>query len=109
MHFSLTCQGSNLELEEALLERLMEFPLINFHYYCETTDLTSPFPSSSTTHTKGFCWNDWLAKPFTQIGMRICVPHLVAGIAREKEVEIKCVLPFPASQLLLFPTEGHLD
>lgn len=118
IHFPLKNQGANLGLDESLLEKMMEFPLNNFHYYCDTLDITAyssssssffffqrflpnvdfhcslfcylrPFLSSSTSHSKHFCWNDWLAKPFTQINMRFCIPVLIAGIARQKEVEIQ--------------------
>jgi lysophospholipid acyltransferase (LPLAT)-like uncharacterized protein len=38
---------SQSKLESKNIELLLDFPLEGLHYYCETVDLTRPFPSSN--------------------------------------------------------------
>ncbi len=41
------------------------------HYFCETLDITRPFPSDFAVDNpdKEFVWNEWLASPFKAIGL----------------------------------------
>lgn len=50
---------------------LAEIQLDNLHYFCETRDITRPFPSkySIGTPDREFVWNEWLSFPFKTVGL----------------------------------------
>lgn len=72
------------------IAELTETAIDGCHYYCETRDLTRPFPSGAPVGEpdKEYVWNEWLAAPFKRIGLpghcvvllqvgnRFCVMHL---------------------------------
>ena len=51
------------------------------HYYCETADLSRPFPSGRSVDNADleFVWNHYLSKPFRRLGMDMCCPRLLQG------------------------------
>lgn len=51
---------------------LAEIQLDGLHYFCETRDITRPFPSKYSIETpdKEFVWNDWLSFPFKTVGLQ---------------------------------------
>lgn len=56
------------------------------HFYCDTYDITRPFPSShpvSDYHNE-FCWNDALALTFEQVGLRAWCIVLLQGMASSR-------------------------
>ena len=55
----------------------------NAHYYCETADLTRPFPSPHppTNPLSEFVWNAWLSTPLKRLGLLSHCPVLIQGAA----------------------------
>ena len=56
--------GQRLTLEEVdRAEMMHKYTLNNAHYFCETADITRPFPSSHAVSDPSweFVWNCWLA------------------------------------------------
>eukprot|EP01114_Cavostelium_apophysatum_P021693 TRINITY_DN7639_c0_g1_i1.p1 TRINITY_DN7639_c0_g1~~TRINITY_DN7639_c0_g1_i1.p1 ORF type:complete len:1285 (+),score=251.78 TRINITY_DN7639_c0_g1_i1:18-3872(+) len=74
--------------EQKNIELLLDFPFEGLHFYCETFDITRPFPSPHVVadYDPEFCWNDWLAKSFEMIGMREWCVVLLQGMAISKTV-----------------------
>eukprot|EP00002_Diphylleia_rotans_P031794 TRINITY_DN6623_c0_g1_i1.p1 TRINITY_DN6623_c0_g1~~TRINITY_DN6623_c0_g1_i1.p1 ORF type:complete len:1554 (+),score=313.59 TRINITY_DN6623_c0_g1_i1:61-4722(+) len=69
-------------VEEKNLETLKDLNLNQKHIYCETYDLTRPFPSLHQPHVnfrREFCVNNWVALPFSRIGLRQFCPVLIQG------------------------------
>lgn len=66
----------------------MDFPIEGLHYYCETLDVTHPFPSPFRVdqYDPEFCWNGFLAEPFAKIGMRDWCVVMLQGLAMSKRV-----------------------
>ncbi|OMP06550.1 hypothetical protein COLO4_08073 [Corchorus olitorius] len=65
------------------VQELAELDFDGKHYFCETRDLTRPFPSrmSLLSPDDEFVWNGWLSMPFRNIGlMQHCV-ILLQGFA----------------------------
>lgn len=65
---------------------LCEYPTDGMHFFCETADITVPFPSPRpvTTPCTEFVWNDWLAKPFHALGLRHHCAVLLQGLAESR-------------------------
>lgn len=60
---------------------LQQHSVAGDHFYCETADLTRPFPS---THPPGdpapeFVWNAWLSAPLRALGLPAHCPALLQG------------------------------
>ena len=56
--------GQRLTAEEVdRAEMMHKYTLNNAHYFCETADITRPFPSSRAVSDPSweFVWNRWLA------------------------------------------------
>lgn len=53
------------------IQELAELDIDGKHYFCETRDITRPFPSCKTLENPDdeFVWNDWFSKPFKDIGL----------------------------------------
>lgn len=53
------------------IQGLSELDIDGKHYFCETKDITRPFPSRMTFQTPDdeFVWNGWFSKPFRDIGL----------------------------------------
>ncbi|OHT12914.1 hypothetical protein TRFO_17064 [Tritrichomonas foetus] len=56
-----------------------QFPLNEMHFYCETADLTRPYPSEHSVEDcdNDFCWNQRWRIPFVRIGLEnVCIVML---------------------------------
>lgn len=64
-------------------EMLAEFPVSAYHFFCDTVDITRPFPSSYpvTQPSWEFVWNYYLTEPFRQCGLPAVAPNLCQGLA----------------------------
>lgn len=60
---------------------LQEVDIDGMYYYCETRDITRPFPSDHmvTDPDKEFVWNEWLSKPFKNLGLHHHCVALLQG------------------------------
>ena len=63
---------------ERRVNRIIEFPFADLHFYCETCDLTSPLWKNEMN--KSFVWNEFWAKPFMDLGYRDACITLLQGI-----------------------------
>ena len=61
------------------LAQLSRYSLSNSHFYCETADLTRPFPSSHPVSQPcwEFVWNRWLASSVRSVGLKEHCPQLL--------------------------------
>ena len=68
---------SQKELDRLAL--LPEYTLDNAHYYCETADVSRPFPSARPVSQPSweFVWNRWLTAALRQCGLLSACPHLM--------------------------------
>ena len=66
-------------------EMLAEFPVAGYHFFCETVDITRPFPSSHAVAQPSweYVWNHYLTQPFRTAGCSLpgVTPHLCQGLA----------------------------
>ncbi|KAL3635791.1 putative phosphoinositide phosphatase sac9 [Castilleja foliolosa] len=53
------------------IQELTELDIDGKHYYCETRDITRPFPSRMPVQSPDdeFVWNKWFSMPFRKIGI----------------------------------------
>lgn len=53
------------------IQELAELDIDGKHYFCETRDITRPFPSCMPLHNPDneFVWNGWFSEPFKEIGL----------------------------------------
>ncbi|EFN60062.1 hypothetical protein CHLNCDRAFT_133330 [Chlorella variabilis] len=60
---------------------LQQFTLNNAHYYCETADISRPFPSDKDPREPAaeFVWNSWLRQPLVELGLYEQCPSLLQG------------------------------
>ena len=65
--------------EEDRIEMMHTFALNGAHYYCETADVSRPWPSSYAEEDPSleFVWNRWLAAPFAAGGLGFVCPQLL--------------------------------
>lgn len=56
-----------------------KYVLSNAHFYCETVDMSRPFPSSSPLDDPSweFVWNRWLSAALRAVGLPTHCPHLM--------------------------------
>ncbi|KAL3148494.1 hypothetical protein ABBQ38_013936 [Trebouxia sp. C0009 RCD-2024] len=75
------------ELER--LEMMHKYVLSNAHFYCETVDISRPFPSSSPLDDPSweFVWNRWLSAALRAVGLPTHCPHLMQGVAESRSLE----------------------
>jgi hypothetical protein len=59
------------KLEAKNMADLLEIDIDGMYYFCETRDITRPFPSNHlvTDPDKEFVWNDWLSMPFKNLSL----------------------------------------
>lgn len=72
--------GQRLTPEEMdRVDMMPKFTLNNAHYFCETADITRPFPSTHSVDDPSweFVWNRWLAASLRFIGLSSHCPHLL--------------------------------
>ncbi|KAL3691590.1 hypothetical protein R1sor_005241 [Riccia sorocarpa] len=62
---------------------LTDITVDNLHFYCETRDITRPFPSSEPVDNpdREFVWNLWLSAPFRALGLQNHCVVLLQGFA----------------------------
>eukprot|EP00887_Chlorella_sp_A99_P003928 scaffold11.g3928.t1 len=60
---------------------VQQFTLNNAHYYCETADISRPFPSPEDPSNPNpeFVWNSWLRQPLVDMGLFAHCPPLLQG------------------------------
>lgn len=65
------------------IQELAELDIDGKHYFCETRDITRPFPSAMTSQNPDdeFVWNTWFSKPFRDIGLPKHCIILLQGFA----------------------------
>ncbi|XP_010244500.1 PREDICTED: probable phosphoinositide phosphatase SAC9 [Nelumbo nucifera] len=71
------------------LKTIQEFAEIDIdgkHYYCETRDITRPFPSPMPLQNPDdeFVWNGWFSRPFKEIGLAQHCAILLQGFAEAR-------------------------
>jgi SacI homology domain len=67
--------------EQEFWRSMQQHTVGGVHYYCETADLTRPFPSSHppTDPELEFIWNAWLSQPLRDLGLPTHCPQLLQG------------------------------
>ncbi|KAL6884496.1 hypothetical protein ACP4OV_010432 [Aristida adscensionis] len=65
------------------IRELTDLDIDGKYYFCETRDITRPFPSRMTLREpdEEFVWNGWLSKPFEHIGLPGHCVILLQGFA----------------------------
>ncbi|RCV39734.1 hypothetical protein SETIT_8G246900v2 [Setaria italica] len=69
--------------EQKNIRELADLDIDGKYYFCETRDVTRPFPSRMTVWEpdEEFVWNEWLSKPFKDIGLPGHCVILLQGFA----------------------------
>ena len=77
----VTASSNWMAEEPEFFRTLKQFTVGGTHYYCETVDLTRPFPSAYPVEDADleFVWNHFLTKPFRAMGLGACCPKLLQG------------------------------
>lgn len=75
------------------ITRLIQFPITEHHFWCESTDVTTPIFSNS--HNNSFVWNNYWKQPFIELGVEDVCINLLQGTA------ITQILPFLNNTLFL--------
>ncbi len=67
--------------EQEFWRSMQQHTVGGVHYYCETADLTRPFPSAHppTQPELEFIWNAWLSQPLRDLGLPNHCPVLMQG------------------------------
>lgn len=82
------------ELEK--VEMMHKYVLSNAHFYCETADISRPFPSSRPVDQPSweFVWNRWLSAPLRAVDLPAHCPHLmqVFGVLSD-EISLSVHMP----------------
>ncbi|KAL2622415.1 hypothetical protein R1flu_002620 [Riccia fluitans] len=65
---------------------LTDITIDGLHFYCETRDITRPFPSSEPVENpdREFVWNLWLSTPFRSMGLQNHCVVLLQGFAESR-------------------------
>ncbi|GAM26152.1 hypothetical protein SAMD00019534_093270 [Acytostelium subglobosum LB1] len=77
------------ETAASVLKQLQAYPLDGTHFFCETYDLTSCFPSHKNTpyqYCSEFTWNEWLRRPFDTFSLSHLCVVLLQGYVSIKSV-----------------------
>lgn len=76
------------ELERGV-DKIVGFPIDGAHIYCETLDITRPFPSDRPVCQPSweFVWNRWLTTSFRSLGLDSVCPPLLQGLAEARALE----------------------
>lgn len=70
------------------IQELAELDIDGKHYFCETQDITRPFPSRMTCQNPDdeFVWNSWFSKAFKDIGLPKHCVILLQGFAESRNI-----------------------
>ncbi|CAL1405473.1 unnamed protein product [Linum trigynum] len=76
------------------VQELTELDIDGKHYFCETADITRPFPSRMPLEKPDdeFVWNGWLSMPFKHIGLAQHCVILLQGFAECRNFGSLCQL-----------------
>ncbi|KAJ7567413.1 hypothetical protein O6H91_02G146100 [Diphasiastrum complanatum] len=79
----LRCPHNHSKGEAKNISDLTDIAIDGMHYFCETRDITRPFPSEHFLEDPDveFVWNMWLALPFKNIGLSQHCIILLQGLA----------------------------
>jgi hypothetical protein len=82
---------------------VQQYTLNNAHYFCETADITRPFPSHHPVSEPEpeFVWNAWLSEPLRELGLHSHCPVLLQ--VREGLICRSFVLRFSQGRRQLVP------
>ncbi len=70
------------------LNTMTEYAIDGVHFYCETLDVSCPFPGkSSSGYNTEFVWNEWLSLPFWNQGLSHYCPKLFQGFAESRDMK----------------------
>ncbi|CAI5467603.1 unnamed protein product [Closterium sp. Yama58-4] len=69
--------------ESKAVQDLADVSIADLHYFCETRDITRPFPSTHPPWDPDweFAWNEFLSAPFRALGLRAHCAVLLQGLA----------------------------
>ncbi|XP_051142615.1 probable phosphoinositide phosphatase SAC9 isoform X2 [Andrographis paniculata] len=72
--------------ENKNIQELTELDIDGKHYFCETRDITRPFPSRLPVQNpdEEFVWNKWFSMPFKEIGLSLHCVILLQGFAEQR-------------------------
>lgn len=71
--------------EQRRIERIIQFPIKNYHIWCPTADLTTPIFSKS--HDDSFVWNKYWQEPFESFGLSELCIDMLQGTAISKVLQ----------------------
>ncbi|KAJ3450969.1 phosphoinositide phosphatase sac9-related [Anaeramoeba flamelloides] len=76
------------KIEKERMENLLKLPIDDLHFYCDTMDITNPYPSTKSIedYCPDYCWNEWLSEPFKILGMRKWCVVLLQGCALSRDI-----------------------
>lgn len=71
------------------VQELSELDIDGKYYFCETKDITRPFPSRMSFQNPDdeFVWNGWFSKPFKDIGLPKHCAILLQGFAECRNIQ----------------------
>ena len=72
--------------ENRRIERIMQFPIDEYHFWCETKDFSKPLYSDE--NNSSFYWNNYWTKPFQEIGQEDACIHLFQGTAMSQLINL---------------------
>lgn len=86
-----TQAATKAELDRGI-DRITSFPIDGAHFFCETLDITRPFPSDAPPSQPSwpFVWNRWLSAAFRAAGLEgdsAACPPLMQGMAESRDLE----------------------
>lgn len=90
MKMDLNYLGSPNKVEARNMEVMQDFPLEGLHFYCDTFDVTRPYPSPYPVdqYCEEYVWNEWLASPFQREGLRMWCVVMLQGVALTKTIPV---------------------
>ncbi|KAF5842707.1 SacI homology domain-containing protein [Dunaliella salina] len=70
------------------VDKVTTFPLDGAHYFCDTMDVSRPFPSERPPLQPSweFVWNHWLTASFRSIKLGHVCPLLLQGLCEERQL-----------------------
>jgi len=82
-----TAHASVLGSEQEFWRLLQQNSVSGMHYYCETADVSRPFPSEYEPFNpdQNFVWNAWLSKPVRDLGLLRHCPALLQGAVESSD------------------------